>query len=293
MAPPPLSPRPLAPRTPPLPDPHLVAPLDNPRADRVLAVAHLATAAGRRRSGQFLVEGPHAVTELLLAADRAGRWHVSAMYATAAAVARHPEVVAAAADGTRLVEVSDRVMAAMSSAAAPSGVLAIARIPEPQPLQLPAVGFGALLVSVRDPGNVGTVIRAADASGAAVVALSPGCADPFSPKVVRSTAGSLFHLPVTRVADTHRAIAEARGRGWRILATAADGELSLDDLARGAGPAPTAPQLWLLGNEAHGLDVDVRAEADAVVRIPIRGHAESLNLAMAATLVLFASARLG
>lgn len=272
--------------------------MDNPRADRVRAVARLATAAGRQRAGEFLVEGPHAVLDLLRAAlVAASRWRVVAVYATPGARDRTEVNRLAAAAGHHVVEVSDRVMAAMSDAESPQGVLAVAAVPGDHAaagIELPAAGFGAVLVAVQDPGNVGTVIRAGDAAGAAVVALTPGCADPFAPKVVRSTAGSLFHIPVRPVRDAGHAIASARHGGWRVFATAADGSMSLDDLSDAAsrrdGPL-VGPHLWLLGNEAHGLPAEVTALADEVVRIPFRGRAESLNLAMAATLVLFASAR--
>src|SRR5699024_5163596 len=177
---------------------------------------------------------------------------------------------------------SPDVLAAMSQDA--QGVLAVARpgpasaedllAADPQPRLL------ATLAQVRDPGNAGTVIRAADAAGAAGVLLSAGSVDVHNPKVVRSTAGSLFHLPVATDVDLAEVARTARDRGLQVFAADGGGAADLyqADLTR--------PTLWLFGNEAHGLGTAERELADAVVRIPIHGRAESLNLAMAATVCL-------
>lgn len=259
------------------------------------AVAALATPAGRRRQGRFLVEGPHAVTDLLLASLDVGP-RVVAVYADPDALVAHPAVMRAAVRAGRPVRpATAEVMRAMSDAATPQGVVAVAELPAPTD-RVPAspAGFVPVLVEARDPGNVGTVIRAADAAGAAGVVLTPGCADAYSPKVVRSAAGSLFHTPTVTDLPLAAVVEQARGMGARVVATAVDGCLTLEQAVSDgrAGRGPLAgTHLWLLGNEAHGLDPEQRDLADAVVRIPLRGRAESLNLAMAATLVLFGSAR--
>jgi TrmH family RNA methyltransferase len=184
-------------------------------------------------------------------------------------------------------------MVAMSDTLVPQGILAVCR---PVDATLDAVleahpRFLVILTNVRDPGNAGTVIRGADAAGADAVLLSDSSVDIYNPKVVRSTAGSLFHLPIVtgtplnallgRVRAAGLALLAADGSGDRVLGGAAD-DLDGDLLGR--------PHAWVMGNEAWGLEPEVRAACDAVVRVPIYGKAESLNLAMAATLCLYQSA---
>jgi TrmH family RNA methyltransferase len=143
-----------------------------------------------------------------------------------------------------------------------------------------------LLVGAADPGNVGTVIRTADAAGADAVVLTTGSVDPYGGKCVRATAGSIVHLPVVTGVETGAAVEELRAGGLMVVATTLDGE-SLDGLEAELA-APTA---WVFGTEAHGLSAADVARADRVVRVPIHGHAESLNLAAAAAVCLYASAR--
>lgn len=286
-----MPPRPDA--VPPLPD------AATPRSDAVRAAASLATRSGRRRHGRLLVEGTRAVLDLLEAArsgdESSGAWHVRAVWVEASVLARHPHL-AELADPAVLRIATGEVVATIADAATPQGVVAVVDIPPRHgagAVPWDAFGFGALLVEVQDPGNVGTVVRAADAAGAAAVALTPGSADVHAPKTVRSTAGSLFHLPVVPAVTVAEALTAARARGVRLLGTAADGDARLDELAEAAraGEGPlAAPHLWVLGNEGRGLDTATLDAVDDVVRIPLRGRAESLNLAMAATLVLFASA---
>jgi TrmH family RNA methyltransferase len=146
-----------------------------------------------------------------------------------------------------------------------------------------------LLAQVRDPGNAGTVIRAADAAGAGAVVLTHGCVDVYNGKCVRAGAGSLFHLPICVDVDLARTVEHFRGAGVGVLAADGAGPVDLHDLEdSGELAQPTA---WLFGNEAWGLPPDVLAHADQVVRVPIHGRAESLNLATAAAICLYASAR--
>ena len=141
-----------------------------------------------------------------------------------------------------------------------------------------------LLTQVRDPGNAGTVIRGADAAGADAVLVSEASVDVHSPKVVRSTAGSLFHLPVVTGLDVEATIRRLRAHGIRTYAADGAGTTLLPDADL------SVPHCWVMGNEAWGLDAAVREACDEVVRVPIHGRAESLNLAMAATVCLYASA---
>ncbi len=258
------------------------------------------------------MEGPQAVREAVRFAPE----RVVDLYLTAAAAARYPEIVDAARDaGLWRHETSDEVLAAMSEDA--QGVLAVVRT---WTTSLGDVLVGAaaedgrarrgprlvaLLSSVRDPGNAGTVIRAADAAGADVVVLAAGSVELFNPKVVRSTAGSLFHLPVVTGVPVEDAVAALRAAGLAVLAADGAGAHDLDDLAdRAAGvagpkdapgvgdrPDLRSPTAWLFGTEAQGLSDAELTLADASVRVPIRGHAESLNLATAATVCLYASSR--
>jgi TrmH family RNA methyltransferase len=162
----------------------------------------------------------------------------------------------------------------------------------------------AVLCQVRDPGNAGTVLRAADAAGADAVVLTNSSVDIYNPKAVRSTAGSLFHLPVVLGVDVNEFAADCRGRGIGILAADGYGQLNLDRLqdenaARRLGVVPAGgseyqlerPTAWLFGNEAQGLSQDELDLADHRVAVPVYGAAESLNLGTAATVCLYASAR--
>jgi RNA methyltransferase, TrmH family len=244
--------------------------LTNPRSDRVKAVRALSRRAVRSRDGLFLAEGPQSVREVV--DHRPGL--VRDLYHSPEATARHAEVLRAAVEAGLFVhEVSAEVLAAMCDTPAPQGLLAVCR---PLDVDLSAVldrspRLLVVLTNVRDPGNAGTVIR-----GASV--------DIYNPKVVRSTAGSLFHLPIVTGVPIAQLLGSVRAAGVRLLA--ADG--SGVDLLHDVDLAP--PHAWVMGNEAWGLERDVRDACDQVVRVPIYGRAESLNLAMAATVCLYTSA---
>jgi TrmH family RNA methyltransferase len=146
-----------------------------------------------------------------------------------------------------------------------------------------------VLANVRDPGNAGTVLRTADAAGAQGVIFADSSVDPYNSKCVRSSAGSLFHLPVTAGGALSEVAAALRGAGLRLVAADGSASRRLDDLeSSGHLALPTA---WLFGNEAWGLPGEALALADDAVAVPIYGRAESLNLAAAAAVCLYASAR--
>jgi TrmH family RNA methyltransferase len=264
--------------------------MTNPRSERVKAVRALAGSSVRKRAGRFVVEGPQAVREAVLAAD------VHDVYVTEASAQRYPEIVGAARERRLRVHVGTaEVLDAMS----PDGqhVVAVVGLASHTLAELDAPRLVAILANVRDPGNAGTVIRAADAAGADAAVLTTESVDVHNPKVVRSTAGSLFHLPVVTGADLAATVDSLRAAGLLVLAADGAGTFDLDDLLDVAGSAEDGvpdlarPTAWLFGNEAWGLRDEDRALADAVVRVPIRGRAESLNLATAATVCLYASAR--
>ncbi|HEY3436933.1 MAG TPA: RNA methyltransferase [Actinotalea sp.] len=271
--------------------------LTNPRSERVKAVRALAGRSARLRSGRFLVEGPQAVRE----AVRFRAASVADVYVTQESGDRYPEITRAAAEaGVRVHLASAEVLEAMSDDA--QHVLAVAATTR---LDLDAAlsrspRLVAVLANVRDPGNAGTVIRAADACGADLVVLAGDSVDVHNPKVVRSTAGSLFHLPVVTGVTVTQAVDGLRSARLGVLAADGSGEHDLDDLldlaagpgqVTGGAPDLRRPTAWLFGNEAWGLSEAERDLADAVVRVPIRGLAESLNLATAATVCLYASSR--
>lgn len=268
--------------------------LTNPRADRVKAVRALAGRAVRRRTGTFLVEGPQAVRE----AVAPGGPRVHDLYATSEAAARYAGIVAAAhAQGVRVRVGTAEVLEAMSPDA--QGLVAVVDQVEADLADVLARAprLVAVLAHVRDPGNAGTVLRAADAAGAGAVVLTASSVDVHNPKAVRSTAGSLFHLPVVTGPELSEVVVALRAAGLAVLAADGGGAHDLDDLLDVAGAAPagvpdlSAPTAWLFGNEAWGLRDEDVALADAAVRVPLRGRAESLNLATAAAVCLYASGR--
>lgn len=280
--------------------------LTNPRSERVRSVRSLAGRSARSRANRFLVEGPQGVREVVAFAPSL----VRDVYVTSAADERYREITdGARSHGLHVHDVSDEVLDAMSPDA--QGILAVVdTLPTAQGTGDPAEILGeqlraaprlvAVLSNVRDPGNAGTVIRAADAAGAGLVVLAGESVDIHNPKVVRSTAGSLFHLPVVTGIGLDAVVLALHASGLQVLAADGSGDLDLDDLLDVAGadadrpasePDLAAPTAWVFGNEAWGLREDERALADAVVRVPLRGRAESLNLATAATVCLYASAR--
>ncbi|MBO9041031.1 RNA methyltransferase [Curtobacterium flaccumfaciens] len=274
--------------------------LENPRAGRVKAVAALAKKDVRAETGLFLLEGPQAVREALEYAPELLR----ELYVTPTAAARYG--LDDAPVDTWFV--TEQVLDAMADTVTPQGVVAVcqqfptsvkdvfpdraaaaadreARDASDEQAALP--GLVAILEEVRDPGNAGTIIRAADAAGADAVVLTGRSVDPYNPKVVRSTTGSLFHVPVSvgvTLADT---IERAKALGYTVLAA----DVSGDDLpvvrAEGMLDGPTA---WVFGNEARGLTAEDLALVDRAVKVPIYGQAESMNLATAASVCLYESA---
>lgn len=211
---------------------------------------------------------------------------------TADAAKRQPELVETAlASGISVAEITDRAAAALSETVTPQGVLAVCDLLDRPVAEALAgtPGLVAVLVGIADPGNAGTVLRVADAAGADAVLFAGDTVDPHNGKCVRASAGSLFHLPIGRDRDVDTVLGACRAAGLRLVAADGHAETDLDTAAdTGTLNRPTA---WLFGNEAHGLRDDVTAKADDALRVPIHGAAESLNLATAAAVCLYASAR--
>lgn len=250
-------------------------------------VAALAGRSARRRASQFLVEGPQAVREVV--AHRAE--HVRDVYVIEDALGTQSPVgiiADAALDAGLFVHpVTAEVALAMSPDC--QGIVAVAQTSAIESaLASDHPRLVAILSQVRDPGNAGAAIRVADAAGADAVMLAGDSVDPTNPKVVRAAAGSLFHLPVMRTASLADAVALAREAGMQILAADTSGQT---ELGREASVGLAQSTAWVFGNEAWGLSSEELALADSVVRIPIYGHAESLNLGTAAAVCLYASAQ--
>jgi TrmH family RNA methyltransferase len=241
---------------------------------RLAAARRLTRRPARRETGRFLAEGAQAVREALAAGA------VLEVFATGEAFQRHPSLTADAS------EISAKDAAALSETVTPQGLVAVCSLTQPSLASLAARSPRLLVVLVEpnDPGNLGAIIRTADAAGADAVVLDGG-ADPYNGKAVRASAGSLFHLPVIEALASEVLALP----GITALATSGSGSHSVDDLAdNGTLGQPSA---WLFGSEAHGLPASIMDAADHVVRVPIYGRAESLNLAAAAAVCLYASAR--
>jgi TrmH family RNA methyltransferase len=262
------------------------------RSARIREARKLTRRQGRGKAGLFLAEGPQAVLEAL--AEQAGRRPdlVQELIVSPSAAVRFVELVDDAIEaGITVHHADDEALAGLSETVTPQGIVAVCRtltVPLDQAIA-PDARLVALLAEVRDPGNAGTVIRCADAAGVDGVVLTHGSVDPHGGKAVRASAGSVFHVPITADVEAADAIKLVRGRGLAVLAADGAGEVDLDEAtSSGLLARPTA---WLFGNEAWGLPDEVRQLADEVIRVPIYGRAESLNLATAAAICLYASAR--
>ena len=255
---------------------------------RLKAARRLNKRAFRQRERAFLAEGPQAVAEAFHCGAQ-----VTDLFVTVPARSRHHDLVAAiAAAGIPVHVVSGEVMDELAQTVTPQGLLAVCGfvdIPLAEVTARGKPGLVALLANVRDPGNAGTVLRTADSAGAHAVVFADASVDPYTGKCVRASAGSLFHLPIVAGTRLEDAVVTLREAGLRIVA--ADGRAGRplhDPEVQARLPGPTA---WMFGNEAWGLPPELVALADEPVAVPIYGRAESLNLAAAAAVCLYASAR--
>jgi RNA methyltransferase, TrmH family len=255
---------------------------------RLKAARRLNKRAFRQHERAFLAEGPQAVAEAFHCGAR-----VADLFVTVPARSRHHDLVTAmAAAGIAVHVVSGEVMDELAQTVTPQGLLAVCDFVDVPLAEVTARGkprLVALLANVRDPGNAGTVLRTADAAGADAVVFADASVDPYNGKCVRASAGSLFHLPVVAGTSLEDTVVTLREVGLRIVAADGRAGRPLDDpevQARLAGPTA-----WMFGNEAWGLPPELVGLADEPVAVPIYGRAESLNLAAAAAVCLYASAR--
>jgi RNA methyltransferase, TrmH family len=255
----------------------------NPRIRRLRRLSGRRSARADDRA--FVLEGPVPIAEALEVGHG-----VEALYLDEEASGFEHLVELAARHQVPVLRVAAGVLGAVTDTITPRPLVAVVEIP---PATLDQVVERAtsgrrpvvVLAELRDPGNVGTIIRAADASGAAGVVCTTGTVDPWAPKVVRSSAGSVLHLPLVTGVEPSEALLALRAGGIPVHVTAADAGVPYDE-------APLAGAVALvLGNEAHGVPDDLATAADAIVTIPMDGRTKSLNVAVAASVLLFDAQR--
>ncbi len=253
------------------------------RSSRVVSLAKLHRASVRRSERRFLAEGANAVDAALTTG------HVQALLVREDDEHRFAGLIERAEGaGLPVHRLTARAADKLSDTTTAPGIFAEAALVTRSldDVELSGPGFVVVAVEPREPGNAGTLIRCADALGAKAVVLLGDSVDPHNGKCVRSSAGSVFHIPIAVDRDIAGSLTRLRELGLITLATTMGGEVALPD----AGALLAQPHAWLFGNEAHGLPDTVLAGADHRVSIPIAGRAESLNLAAASAICLYASA---
>lgn len=255
----------------------MIESLHSPHIARVKALLGSRGKKERRESGLFLAEGLQFLRE---ASVEGAKPRIETLYLTTTARLK------LAAEGIltnhiQTVDVSDGVMAAMGETVTPQGIIGICELPELtlKDLALTPTSKFVYLHEIQDPGNAGTILRTADATGFSGIITSPNSVDLFSPKVVRASAGSLWHLPVMERIEFSDLLAK-----WpndSLYALEAHAPQSLLEIIC------VDPSLWIFGNESRGLSRWEGHDRVREVSIPMAGHAESLNLAAAASIVMF------
>lgn len=266
------------------PAPHVPAGLQEPSGARVRSVRRLTARKHREAEGQFLAEGRQAVREALAYGE------VVALWADIALADRHEDLIALADEHrVPVYGIGSRLVGELSDTVTPQGIIAQVVTPTRDLRDVIAASPRLVLVcaQIRDPGNLGAVLRCADAFGAEAVICTRGSVEWTNPKVVRASVGSVFHLPVVTGLDLAEATGLLREAGLQVLAADGGGADLQDYAGSGLLARPTA---WVMGNEAWGLPAEDAALADAVVGVPIWGRAESLNLATAAAVCLWTTA---
>ena len=185
--------------------------------------------------------------------------------------------------------VSDAVFRRMTDTVAPQGILTVLRIPswsfEPDAVRDGTAPLYLILEEIQDPGNLGTILRTAEGAGVDGVFLTRGCVDPTSPKVIRSTMGSVYRVPFFHVEDVDEARRLLSPLDVRLTAAHLEGKLDYDCVSYTGGTA------FLIGNEARGLSIQAARAADVLIRIPMQGQLESLNASVAAAVLMYEAFR--
>lgn len=244
------------------------------RNRRVVEAAALARRKDRRARRQYLVEGPNAVAEVLAEGT------AQTVFVTEPLAADYADAPA------EVLVVADHVLERVADSRSPQGVVAVARMVTATLADVVGRGMLVVLVDPSDPGNTGTVIRTADAAGAVAVVLAGDAVDPFNPKAVRASTGSICHLPIVVDVSVADVVAACRAAGQWVVALDMAADEDVEALARDHRAVAI-----LLGNEAHGLPGGLVGDVDAVLSVPTYGRAESLNLAAAAAVTLYTAAR--
>lgn len=257
--------------------------LTSTSSDRVKAVRALHSRSGRRKAGRFVVEGPQALSSALDAGVL-----VRELFVDEQARIAFPDLIDhAAGAGARIVTAEPHVMAALGETEHPQGLLAVCDLLSGAPLDeiLEVAAPVLILDRVSDPGNVGTIIRTAEAVGVAGILLTPECADIHSGKVVRSTTGSLFRVPLRADVPMSEIIAAVRTHGRALAVATGAGEESLFDAVDSRMVCPRT--CYVIGSEAHGVGDEALRAADITLRIPMAEGVESLNAAVSAAVLLY------
>lgn len=252
----------------------MIESLNSPHVVRVKALISSRGVKERKSTGQFVAEGMQCAREAL--ASGSGP-QIETLYLTANGRSKIEEI--ADVSGVNTFDVSDEVMREISETITPQGILAICNIPRNDLSSIALNGSRKFiyLSEVQDPGNAGTILRSADAFGMDAVITSPGSVDMYSPKVVRSTAGSLWHIPVFESV----AIQDLLALGIKAFSLGATGTKTLSSFAT------NGDTVAVFGNEARGLSTAQEVAQIEVVSIPMPGNAESLNLSAAASIVMY------
>ena len=261
--------------------PEKITSVSNPRIRRLVELRKKAKL--RRETGLFLIEGTR------LCADTPEPF-ISEVFATESWLSTAPDRERTRISGFPLTIVSEEVMAKASDTENPQGILCVTKMPvytmeellgrdkKAEPLLL-------VLEDIRDPGNLGTIFRTAEAAGATGILMSRGTVDLFNPKVVRATMSAIFRMPFAVSGDLCADLERLRGQGIRSYAAHLGGSRAYDALPLTGGSA------FLIGNEGNGLSAEITEAADEKIIIPMSGGAESLNAAMAAGILLFEASR--
>jgi TrmH family RNA methyltransferase len=248
-------------------------------------VARFRAAARGEAGAPLLLDGPHLLGDALAA-------HLSIVYAAVTAAALDREdvsalVVALGGAGVEVTIVSPPVMNAISPVRTPSGIVALADRPAGEPERMFAGAAPLVVVAsdMQDPGNLGAIVRVAEAGGASGVVVTGGSADPFGWKALRGSMGSALRLPIAAGADTAAAVDDARRHYCRIVASVPRGGRSPFDADL------TGPIALLVGGEGRGLDASIVEAADERVTMPMQAPVESLNAAVSAALIVYEARR--
>ncbi|MBK5288498.1 MAG: RNA methyltransferase [Acidimicrobiia bacterium] len=254
--------------------------LNHRHHDAVRVRSLLRDPAARREANAFVLEGPRIVADALIR----GVELESVFLGPGAREAFAPLVTRLDTAQIPIRDLKEGVLEKIGSTRTPQPVLAVARMPVPATVTNLRPGLVLVGAAISDPGNLGTMLRAAEAAGATGVVVAGGV-DPWNPKVVRGSAGAVLGVPIVGVEDLHAALESLRGRGWRAVGADASADTVYTDADLRGSCA------LVLGSEAHGLDAELTASLDALVQIPMAGEIESLNVAVAASILMFEAAR--